>query len=85
MAGDEAADGTRSTSLGGSNMMYEHFTYVHGYGIGPLHVIITVVLIVIPFWQIFSKAGFSGWLSLLGRAPDQRACPLFPGFFRLAG
>ena len=28
-----------------------------------LYLIITLI-IVIPYWRIFSKAGFSGWLSL---------------------
>ncbi len=50
-------------------MMYEHIVYVHGYGIGPLHIIVVAALIVIPFWQLFSKAGFSGWLSLLMLVP----------------
>ncbi len=50
-------------------MMYDHFFYVHGYGFGPLHLLIVAALIVIPFWQLFSKAGYSGWLSLLMLLP----------------
>jgi hypothetical protein len=50
-------------------MMYEHIVYVHGYGIGPLHIIVVAALIMIPFWQIFSKAGYSGWRSLLMLVP----------------
>ena len=50
-------------------MMYEHFFYVHGYSIRPLHLLVAAALIVIPFWQIFSKAGYSGWLSLLMLLP----------------
>lgn len=30
-----------------------------------LTMLLWVVVIVLPFWKIFSKAGFSGWLSLL--------------------
>jgi hypothetical protein len=50
-------------------MMYDHFFYVHGYGVGPLHLLFIIALIIIPFWQIFSKAGYSGWLSLLMLVP----------------
>jgi len=32
-------------------------------------VLIWVILIVIPFWRIFGKAGFSPWLSLLMGIP----------------
>ena len=44
---------------------------VHGYnigiGIGPLLAIVTIVaaLVIIPYWQLFSKAGYSGWWSFL--------------------
>ncbi len=41
------------------------FITVHGYGIGPLHLAIAAPLIIIPFWQLFSKAGYSGWWSFL--------------------
>ena len=27
--------------------------------------LVGAVMIVLPFWRIFAKAGFSGWLSLL--------------------
>ena len=40
--------------------------------IGPSRLImclIIVVLIILPFWFIFSKAGYSGWLSLLMVVP----------------
>jgi hypothetical protein len=69
MAGNEPPTAHDRTGPGEPNMMYERFTYIHGYGIGPLHIIIAAALIVIPFWQIFSKAGFSGWLSLLMLVP----------------
>jgi len=31
--------------------------------------LIMAVLIILPFWFIFSKAGYSGWLSLLMVVP----------------
>jgi hypothetical protein len=46
-------------------MMYDQYVSIHGYGIGPLHLLILAAVIIIPFWQIFSKAGYSGWFSLL--------------------
>lgn len=39
--------------------------------------IITGVLIVIPFWRIFSRAGFSGALSLLMFIPGVNVAMLF--------
>jgi hypothetical protein len=50
-------------------MMYDHFFYIHGYGFGLFHLLVVAALIVIPFWQLFSKAGYSGWLSLLMLLP----------------
>jgi hypothetical protein len=50
-------------------MMYEEYVSVHGYGLGPLHFVVIAVLLVIPFWKLFSKAGHSGWLSLLMLLP----------------
>lgn len=32
---------------------------------GPLMMLVMVVIVVLPFWYIFSKAGHSKWLSLL--------------------
>ena len=49
-------------------MMMPRLT-VHGYGIGPLHLLIVAGVIIVPFWQIFSKAGYSGWLSFLMLLP----------------
>ena len=49
-------------------MTYDYIT-VHGYniGIGLLLAIVTIVaaLVIIPYWQLFSKAGYSGWWSFL--------------------
>ena len=32
-------------------------------------VLIAVVVGILPYWKIFSKAGFSGWMSLLMLVP----------------
>jgi hypothetical protein len=50
-------------------MMYDQYITVHGYGIGPLQLLIVAAVIIVPFWQIFSKAGYSGWLSFLVLLP----------------
>ena len=34
-----------------------------------LHLLIVAAVIIVPFWQIFSKAGYSGWLSFLMLLP----------------
>ena len=36
---------------------------------GPFMMLIFAAVIVIPFWYIFTKAGHSGWLSLLMAVP----------------
>ena len=36
---------------------------------GPLMMLIFAALIILPFWFIFSKAGFPRWLSLLMAVP----------------
>lgn len=36
---------------------------------GPLMMLVMVAAIVLPFWFIFSKAGYSKWLSLLMVVP----------------
>ena len=38
---------------------------MYGIGTPELFILGIGILIVWPFWKIFSKAGFSGWLSLL--------------------
>jgi hypothetical protein len=48
--------------------------------IGPLELIITLpilILFIVPFWKIFSKAGFNGWLSLLMLVPGVNIILLF--------
>jgi hypothetical protein len=34
-----------------------------------LILVITVAIVIIPFWKIYAKAGFSKWLSLLMIVP----------------
>jgi uncharacterized protein (DUF983 family) len=58
-------------------MMYDHYLEFHGYGIGPLHLLVVAALIVIPFFQIFTKAGYSGWLSLLMLLPLANVLALY--------
>jgi len=36
---------------------------------GPIMYLIIVALMILPFWFIFSKAGYSKWLSLLMAIP----------------
>src|SRR2546422_633454 len=36
---------------------------------GPLMMLVVAALVIVPFWLIFAKAGFSGWLSLLMVVP----------------
>ena len=40
-----------------------------GMEMNPLWMLIFAVLIIVPFWIIFGKAGFSKWLSLLMVVP----------------
>lgn len=47
-------------------MMYDRFDM---YTLGPVHMLIFGLILVIPFWQLFSKAGYSGWWSLLVLVP----------------
>ncbi len=49
--------------------MYET---MHGSGMGvfgPLMMLIMAAIMILPFWFIFSKAGYSKWLSLLMVVP----------------
>jgi len=36
---------------------------------GPLMMLVMAVVVILPFWFIFSKAGYSKWLSLLMVVP----------------
>ena len=41
-------------------MMYDDM-----YAIGPVHMLVLGLILIIPFWRLFSNAGYSGWWSLL--------------------
>jgi hypothetical protein len=54
------------------------------FGLGPQELLILVVIfgvyggtIVVPFWKIYSKAGFSGWSSLVMVIPFVNIIGLF--------
>ena len=47
-------------------MMYDRFDM---YVFGPVHMLLLGALLIIPFWQLFSKAGYSGWWSFLMIVP----------------
>jgi len=54
----------RNTSIGNSKMMQDEMS-----GIGPLWMLLFLAIVVLPFWRICTKAGYSGWLSLLVLIP----------------
>jgi len=64
-------------------MFYDHWEYMHrfgpgfGFGMGPLAGLVIAILVVLPFWQIFTKAGYSGWWSLLMVLPGVNAVALY--------
>jgi hypothetical protein len=42
----------------------------HGlFGFGPLWMLLVSAFVVLPVWRICTKAGYSGWLSLLALIP----------------
>lgn len=47
------------------------------FGIGPPELIIMGVVVILPYWKIFSKAGFSGWLSFSQIVPILSLIVLF--------
>ncbi|MBZ0225376.1 MAG: hypothetical protein WBG44_09095 [Comamonas sp.] len=49
-------------------MMYG-YEWSGWFGLHWLTMLLGAVVIVLPFWRIFAKAGFSGWLSLLMLIP----------------
>jgi len=61
-------------------MMYDRWDYVHGFGpgFGLFHGgALFGLLVVIPLWFIFTKAGFSGWWSLLMLVPGLNIVVLY--------
>jgi hypothetical protein len=55
-------------------MMYDHFDMS---SVGPVHMLVLGLLLIIPFWRLFSKAGFSGWWSLLMIVPVANLIALY--------
>ena len=55
-------------------MMYDRFDM---YVFGPVHMLLLGALLIIPFWQLFSKAGYSGWWSLLMIVPVVNVIALY--------
>ncbi len=45
------------------------YSFGMGYGMGPFGLLIFAVILVLPFWFISQKAGYSPWLSLLMLIP----------------
>jgi Tfp pilus assembly major pilin PilA len=46
---------------------------MYGFGVPELVIIVVIAIVaaigVLPYWKIFSKAGYSGWLSLTQIVP----------------
>ncbi len=38
-------------------------------GMGPVMMAVLAIVVVVPFWRICTRAGFSGWLGLLAAIP----------------
>jgi hypothetical protein len=55
-------------------MMYDRFDM---YVFGPVHMLLLGALLIIPFWQLFSKAGYSGWWSFLMIVPVVNVIALY--------
>lgn len=45
--------------------MMQEWAYGFTYNIGPLGFLILATLVVLPFWRIFTKAGYPGLIALL--------------------
>jgi hypothetical protein len=55
-------------------MMYDRFDM---YVFGPVHMLLLGALLIIPFWRLFSKAGYSGWWSFLMIVPVVNVIALY--------
>ena len=49
--------------------MYDNMHGMEMSAMGPLMMLVMAAVMVVPFWFIFSKAGYSKWLSLLMVVP----------------
>ena len=55
-------------------MMYDRFDMMV---FGPVHMLVFGLILIIPFWQLFSKAGYSGWWSLTMVVPVANLVALY--------
>jgi hypothetical protein len=46
-------------------------------GLPEIFVLLFTLVFLLPFWKIFSKAGYSGWLCLLMAIPGVNAVTIF--------
>lgn len=60
-------------------MYYDHWNYMHGlgFGFGPFGGLALALLVLLPFWQLFTKAGYSGWWCLVMLAPGFNLVALY--------
>lgn len=49
--------------------MYDNMHGMEMSPMGPLMMLVMAAVVIVPFWFIFSKAGYSKWLSLLMVVP----------------
>lgn len=49
--------------------MMQSWSYGFSYNIGPVGFLIMAALVVLPFWRIFTKAGYPGLMALLVFVP----------------
>jgi hypothetical protein len=50
-------------------MMNGYGFSMFGFGFGPFGGLLMLAILVLPFWRISQKAGYSGWLGLLIAVP----------------
>jgi hypothetical protein len=55
-------------------MMYDRFDMI---AFGPVHMLVFGLILIIPFWQLFSKAGYSAWWSLTMVVPVANLVALY--------
>lgn len=49
--------------------MFNSYSGMPMSGFGPFMFLLMAALVVVPFWRIFTKAGYAGWFSLLMLVP----------------
>lgn len=58
-------------------MFHTHWLQWYGLGFGPMPVVFFMALIVLPFWQLFARAGYSPWWSLVMLVPGLNIAALY--------